>query len=87
VFALAPRAWRARFDHRPLQARALLVALYAGTALALGALAYASATGILGIQIRDTARSSHALLTVRLAGEGLLTAVLTISAVAAMNDP
>lgn len=86
IFALAPRAWRYAFGKHPARARAMLCALYTGTALTLGTLGYSSATGVLGLQIRDTGRSSHVLLALRLVGEGLLAAGLATAIIAALHD-
>lgn len=72
IVSLAPRAFSLGLGDSPRRARAVLLAAYGGTVLALGSLAISAATGVLGMQIRDASSFSRGLLLARLVGDGLL---------------
>jgi hypothetical protein len=86
IFVLAPRAWAAVLSARPRQARTVVLALGAGTVLALGARALSAATGVLGTQLRDVSVASRVLLLGRAGGDLLLLVALVLGVRAAMRE-
>jgi hypothetical protein len=61
------------------RARAVLGLWIGGTALSLGAMGWAGATGVLGVQLRDAGQTGHGVLFARWLGGALSLAALALA--------